>query len=105
MHFEDGPQLDLSAQVAYVKRKTKPWKSIIALVFAIAAAGTSAWARARFQDQFFAAQHVPSQIIAALTAVAFCVFASAATIGLSGKVRSVLDPLSLIHISEPTRLG
>jgi len=94
MHFEDGPQLDLSAQVAYVKRKTKPWKSIIALVFAIAAAGTSAWARARFQDQFFAAQHVPSQIIAALTAVAFCVFASAATIGLSGKVRSVLDPVT-----------
>jgi small-conductance mechanosensitive channel len=93
MHFEDGPQLDLSAQVAYVKRKTRPWKSIIALILAIAAAGTSAWAHGHF-PRFFAAGHVPSQIIAALTALAFCVFASAATIGLSGKARSVLEPVT-----------
>ena len=33
------------------------------------------------------------QIVAAATAVAFCVFASAATIGLSGKARSVLEPV------------
>ena len=31
-------QIDLSAQVARVKRRTRPWKSIIALVLAIAAA-------------------------------------------------------------------
>src|ERR1700692_2809210 len=93
MHFEDGPQLDLSAQVAYVKRKTRPWKSIIALILAIAAAGTSVWAHGYF-PRFFVAGYVPSQIIAPLTALAFCVFASAATVGLSGKARSVLDPVT-----------
>src|ERR1700674_2790236 len=102
MHFEDGPQLDLSAQVAYVKRKTRPWKSIIALAFAIAAVGTSGWAHSRFH-QFFATDHVLYQIIAALTAVAFCVFASAATIGLSGKARSVLDPVTGASHAEVVR--
>ena len=38
-------QIDLSAQVARVKRKTRPWKSIIALVLAIAAAVISHRAR------------------------------------------------------------
>ena len=31
-------QIDLSTHVDRVKRKTRPWKSIIALLFAIAAA-------------------------------------------------------------------
>jgi small-conductance mechanosensitive channel len=92
MHVQDGPQLDLSAQVARVKAKTRPWKSIIALVFAISAGITSEWARHRV-PQFFAADRVPEQIIAVSTAVAFCAFASAATIGLSAKARSVLDPV------------
>ncbi len=35
---------------------------------------------------------VPRQILAIGLAVAFCAFASAATIGLSGKARSVLEP-------------
>jgi small-conductance mechanosensitive channel len=91
MHLQDGPQLDLSAQVAKVKARTRPWKSIIALAFAIAAAVTSEWSRRDFR-QYFGANHVPSQIIAAATAVAFCVFGSIATYGLSGKVRSVLEP-------------
>ena len=83
---------DLSVQVARVRAKTRPWKSIIALVLAIAAAATSAWARSSFQH-FFSGQQVVSQVIAAATAVAFCVFASAATIGLSGKAREVLQPV------------
>ncbi|MGH3252990.1 MAG: mechanosensitive ion channel family protein, partial [Trebonia sp.] len=92
MQVHGGPQLDLSAQVAMVRRKTRPWKSIIALVLAIGAAATSGWAHARFHH-FFAGD-VISQIIAAATAVAFCGFASAATIGLSGKARDVLQPVA-----------
>ena len=38
-HPENG--IDLSAQVALVKRKARPWKAIIALVLAIAAAVVS----------------------------------------------------------------
>jgi small-conductance mechanosensitive channel len=93
MHAHDGPQLDLSAQVAKVRVKARPWKSIIALVLAIAAAATSSWAHDSFQH-FFIDKGPVHQIVAAATAVAFCVFASAATIGLSGKARDVLEPVA-----------
>jgi hypothetical protein len=92
MQVHGGPQLDLSAQVAMVKAKTRPWKAIIALILAIAAAAASGWAHSGFHH-FFQTTAVVHQIIAAATAVAFCVFASAATIGLSGKARSVLEPV------------
>jgi small-conductance mechanosensitive channel len=92
MQVHGGPQIDLSAQVAMVRAKTRPWKSIIALVLAIGAGAASAWAHSGFHH-FFQTTDVVHQIVAAGTAVAFCVFASAATIGLSGKARSVLEPV------------
>ena len=92
MQVHGGPQLDLSAQVAIVRRKTRPWKSMIALVLAIGAAATSEWAHSYFR-QFFNSYAGVHQIIAAVTAVAFCVFASGATIGLSGQARRVLEPV------------
>jgi hypothetical protein len=92
MQVHGGPQLDLSAQVAMVRRKTRPWKSIIALVLAIGAAGTSGWAHSYFRQYFTSVAGV-HQLVAAVTAVAFCGFASAATIGLSGQVRTVLEPV------------
>lgn len=91
MHLPDAPQVDLSAQVAKVHARARPWRSIIALVFAIAAAVTSGWAHRGFRD-FFTSQAVPRQFIAAGCAVAFCAFASIATYGLSGKARDVLAP-------------
>jgi len=91
MHLQDGPQLDLPAQVAKVKQKTRPWKAIIALILAIAAAAVSSWAHRSFHD-YFASGNIQYQVIAAGCAAAFCVFASVATIGLSGKARSVLEP-------------
>jgi small-conductance mechanosensitive channel len=93
MHLQDGPQLDLSAQVAKVKEKTRPWKSIIALLLAIVAAVASEWAHGDFHH-FFEKTNISSQLIAAGSAAAFCVFGSIATYGLSGKVRSVLEPRS-----------
>ena len=89
--MHDGPQLDLSAQVAKVQARARPWRSIIALVLAIAAAVTSEWAHRGFRD-FFASAGVPKQFIAAGCAAAFCAFASIATYGLSGKARDVLTP-------------
>jgi len=91
MHLPNGPQLDLSAQVALVKAKTRPWKSIIALVLAIGAAAASGWAHSSFH-RFLTPEDVPKQIMAIGLAVAFCALASAATIGLAGKARSVLEP-------------
>ena len=91
MHLSDGTQIDLSAQVAKVKAKTRPWKSIIALILAIGAAAASAWAHNSFR-RFLTGEHVPYQILAIGLAVAFCALASAATLGLSGKAGSVLEP-------------
>jgi small-conductance mechanosensitive channel len=92
MHLQDGPDVDLPVQVARtVKDKTRPWGSIISLALAIAAAIASAWAHSFFKA-YFRSDHVQYQIIAAASAVAFCVFASIATYGLSRAARSVLEP-------------
>ena len=87
MQVRGGPQIDLSAQVAKVRAKTRPWKSIIALFLAIGAALTAGWAH----NHVFTTD--VSWVISAASAIAFCVFASAATIGLSGKAGSMLEPL------------
>ncbi|MGH3260370.1 MAG: mechanosensitive ion channel domain-containing protein [Trebonia sp.] len=76
-----------------MRAKTRPWKSIIALVLAIGAAAASGWAHSRV-THFFSGSHIGHQVIAAACAVAFCVFASVATIGLSGKVRDTLEPVA-----------
>jgi hypothetical protein len=93
MRVLSGPQHDLSEQVALVRARVRPWRSIIALVLAIAAAATSGWAHRSF-SHYFTSDAPVNQIIAAATAVAFCVFASAATIGLSGTARDVIEPVA-----------
>jgi small-conductance mechanosensitive channel len=93
MHLQDGPQLDLSAQVAsVVKEKARPWKAIIALVLAIASAVASVWVRHNLSRYLGWSTETPSQIVAAACDVAFFVFGIIATIGLSGKARSALEP-------------
>jgi hypothetical protein len=91
MHLSDGTQIDLSAQVAKVKAKTRPWKSIIALILAIGAAAVAGWAHNSF-NRYLTNQNVPDQILAICMAAAFLALASAATIGLAGKARAVLEP-------------
>jgi len=91
MHLPDGPQLDLSTQVAKVKAKTRPWKAIIALILAICAAAASGWAHNKFAH-FLGTKEVPYQILAIGLAVAFCAFASVATLDLSSKAQAVLEP-------------
>ena len=83
-------QIDLSAQVARVKRRTRPWKSIIALLLAIAAAVISY--HARHGRAFPTASSLTNQIVANGTAALFLVFGSAATYGLAGKSRQLLEP-------------
>jgi small-conductance mechanosensitive channel len=82
---------DLSAQVQRVRRKTRPWKSIIALLLAIAAAVVSHQAR-RDSYTFPTTNHLTNQIVWYGTAALFCVFGSMATYGLAGKSRQVLEP-------------
>jgi small-conductance mechanosensitive channel len=84
-------QHDLSVQVARVRRKTRPWKSIIALLLAIAAAVISHQAH-RDSRAFWTATHMTNQIVAYCTAALFGVFGAMATYGLAGKSRQVLEP-------------
>jgi small-conductance mechanosensitive channel len=84
-------QIDLSERVAQVKRKTRPWKSIIALVLAIASAIISD--AARHDSEFlWNTSHNVNQIISIASAVLFLIFASMATYGLARQVKQLLEP-------------
>jgi small-conductance mechanosensitive channel len=84
-------KVDLSTQVQRVRRKTRPWKSIIALVLAIAMAVISYQAR-HDSHALWIASHLTNQVVAYGTAALFGVFGSIATYGLAGKSRQVLEP-------------
>ena len=84
-------QIDLSAQVARVRRKTRPWKSIIALLLAIAAAIASRTAHHAL-DTEFTGSHLTNQIVVYGAAGLFLIFGSIATYGLAGKSRQLLEP-------------
>jgi len=88
----DGTQVDLSAEVELVKRKTRPWKPAIALILAIAAGVFSDMARYDSHPLFSATNHLTNQFISAGTAAAFLVFGSVATYSTAGKARELLEP-------------
>ncbi len=90
--MQNGMQIDLSAQVERVKRRTRPWKSIIALLLAIAAAVISDQARYDSRPIFSATNHTTDRFVWVSMAVAFLVFGSIATYSLAGKVRELLEP-------------
>ena len=85
------PQNDLSARVARVKHRAHPWRSIIALVLAIAAAVISGQAGSP-SSTFPTTNHVTNEIVRYATAALFGIFGSLATYGLAGQVREVLEP-------------
>jgi small-conductance mechanosensitive channel len=92
MDLQEKRKLDserLTGQLANVKARARPWRSVFALILAIAAAVVS-------NLQNLPNFHVPGQatekIIVAGTSAAFCVFAVSATLGLSGRARDVLEP-------------
>ncbi len=84
-------QIDLSAQVKRVRRRTRPWRSIIALVLAIAAAVVSHESH-RNPPAFPTTSRLTDLIVAYCTAALFGVFGAIATYGLAGKSRQVLEP-------------
>ena len=85
------PQNDLSARVARVRHRAHPWRSIIALVLAIAAAVISGQAGSP-SSTFPTTNHVTNAIVRYGTAALFGIFGSLATYGLAGQVREVLEP-------------
>ena len=95
MRQRNGSPIDLSAQVTKVEEKTRPWKSIIALVLAIAAAAAAKWARIDLDkpglfDHLSRNGQLIRDVTAPGAAAAFGVFGSMATYGLSGQVHGLL---------------
>ena len=87
----DIRQIDLSTQVERVKRKTRPWKSIIALLLAFAAAVISHRA-SHDRSTFIHLSDQANQFVGYGAALLFLVSGSTATYGLAGKSRELLEP-------------
>ncbi len=91
--MQSWEQIDLPAKVETVRRKTRPWKAIIALLLAIVAAVVAYDARERLG--FFHGKGI-SDLVRHLvwpgSAIAFCALGSMATYGLAGKARQILEP-------------
>jgi hypothetical protein len=80
-------ELDMSAQVARVRAKARPWRSIIALVLALC--GLAAGEYGRF------GRHLDDATKAALSyggGAVFLLFGLIAVFGLSGQARNLLQP-------------
>jgi len=87
--LQERHQLDVSASVAKVRAKARPWRSIFALLIAIAGviaaevSGVNGW------HKLSSTPHSTSKELVFLSgSAAFLVFGLAAAIGLSGLVRS-----------------
>jgi small-conductance mechanosensitive channel len=91
--LQEKRQLDLAGQVARVKARTRPWRAIIALVLA-AAAGVTSWTAGTDFGRWHESGHLTSKAIAASTAVIWCLFALIAVLGLAGKARDALRPVT-----------
>jgi small-conductance mechanosensitive channel len=79
-------QLDVAQQMARVKARTRPWRSIIALVLALGAAAAAELGRHAQLD------HDTRIVLMDSGAAAFFVCGVAATFGLSGQSRKLLQP-------------
>jgi small-conductance mechanosensitive channel len=94
MDLQERHQLDVAARVHKVRSTARPWRSIFALLIAIAIAiATGLWGEG---GAMALSEHLSSPVQRTITvvgAVAFFVVGMAAALGLSGKARSTLQPL------------
>jgi len=86
-------QLEMARQMAKVKARARPWRAIITLVVA-AAAGIVSSAAGRNFESWTGHDHAAAKIVAASTAAAFCVLAIAGILGLAGRTRQALQPVT-----------
>jgi small-conductance mechanosensitive channel len=92
MDVQEKHRLDserLAGQLAHVRAKARPWRSLIALALAIAAGVIAALQNL---NSFTVTGHATAKLITAVCAGGFCLFAAGALIGFSSWVRRVLEP-------------
>src|ERR1700730_18275012 len=90
--LQEKRQYDLALQMAKVRRRARPWRSIIATVLAVLAGLTSNSARAPNGTIRQTYGHVTGDIVAQSAAAAFCILAVIAVLGLAKKAQEVLRP-------------
>jgi small-conductance mechanosensitive channel len=101
MDLQERRQLDMASTMTKVRARARPWRSIVALILAIAgglAAEFSAVSYRTFSASAKQASGSPpvdhaAKIVWLCGLVAFFVFGMAAAIGLSARARSGLQPL------------
>jgi hypothetical protein len=86
--LQEKRQLDLARQVAKVKDQARPWRAIIALILAVAAAIFSFTANRITSNQLL------EQVISIAGAPAFCLLAVIAVVGFASKSRDVMQPVT-----------
>jgi small-conductance mechanosensitive channel len=91
--LQERHQLDVAERVQVVRARARPWRSIFALLLAIAGAiaaefsGVPGWAGLQMPH------HTTQDVVFVSGAAAFFVFGMAAALGLSGKARSTSQSL------------
>jgi small-conductance mechanosensitive channel len=90
--LQERYQLEMAARMQKVRKRARPWRSIIALVLAIAGAVAAEGWGIPASIPYDKASHT-QQLITGAGAAAFLVFGLAAALGLSAKARSSLQPV------------
>ena len=93
MDRQEKHQLDLPKDVAAVKARARPWRAIIALILAVAAAGVS-YVFGRHLKTLFEPGHLASSIVAASAAVAFFIFATISVLAFARRARDALQSVT-----------
>jgi small-conductance mechanosensitive channel len=93
MDLQERRQLDRAARMTRVRARTRPWRSIIALILAIAGAvAAQFWGVPGYTHFDLSRSRLPS-LIWLCGLAALVVFGMIAAIGLSARARSGLQPL------------
>jgi small-conductance mechanosensitive channel len=91
MDLQERRQLDMARAMTKVRAKARPWRSIVALILAVAGAIAAEISNVNYRT-FHGSGH-EARIVWICGLVAFFVFGMTAAIGLSTRARSGLQPL------------
>jgi small-conductance mechanosensitive channel len=98
MDLQERRQLDMAQAMTKVRAKARPWRSIVALILAVAGAIAAEFSNVNYRAFSASGHHIASgqhmgKIVWLCGLVAFFVFGMTAVIGLSARARSGLQPL------------
>jgi small-conductance mechanosensitive channel len=94
MDLQERRQLDVAARMTRVRAKARPWRSIIALILAVAGAiAAEFWGVPGYRAFHGSGHDLQSSLIWLSGLAAFFTFGLIAVIGLAARARTALQPL------------